>query len=608
MPASAMYLSKYSISVWIGMIIGICFSNSAHSQDNTGLFNINPAEAAVIKKLAPFLRERDYVVHISYHTDTLRESASASDLNIREDFGELPGIYNPSYFLKDRDTLPQTASVPRVRYRKSKLVEVVLSDIYDDRDVAFIRDLVRMSLPLNERKGDSIAVYERKFPKIPFQSDLLARDSTVDSNTTAAASLPGYSFPNGPVYNNTFTSPSAAPSTNRVDSERNTVTQQTAGTQLWSDYNLPFMLLALLMLLIIGLLIWVLVSSRSARNADNKQDFHQQWHAMQAAEKKEESNGNGEVEEQRQQLISYFIKNPRSVADVIENDLLSGGHEAVGKYGRAVASVNPELVHLIEPYLLESTCLNLQQRIREFAGSGDQASYEIKQVLSKLKNLQESDGKSIFGFLGRINDQQLLFMLREENADTIAITLAQLKGDRARQILSKFDSAKRADILARMGMIGRHPSRVFRDVALRLNEKLPELEGMNDLTIDGVNGVLNILDDLSEDEQTDMLTSIREQAPDLASALSKEFLGFSNILQVDDKVLEFAIKDIETEQLVGALTGYDEDIIDKIVNLRPNREQLVLRSQIALNGSSGESGSETRKKIVYSIRNQLRKA
>jgi flagellar motor switch protein FliG len=315
-----------------------------------------------------------------------------------------------------------------------------------------------------------------------------------------------------------------------------------------------------------------------------------------------------EQDDQKQLFVSHFIKSPKSIADLIENDLISGGHESMAKYARAIAAVNAELVHLIEPYLEESTRLNLQQRIREFQGTGDQATYEIRQVLSRLKNLQEPDGKSIFSFLNRINDQQLMFMLRDEQPETIAITLAQLKVERAQNILSHFDLNKKTEILTRMGMISMHPSRVFKEVALRLTEKLPELEGMKDLTIDGLSGVLNILDNLSEDEQREMLSRITEKAPKLAGELNKEFFGFGNITTIDDKIVEKAIREIETEQLLNALAGYRGDVVEKIINLRPGREQMVLRSQIAINGIPPEAGTEIRRKIINSIRNQLKKA
>ena len=262
---------------------------------------------------------------------------------------------------------------------------------------------------------------------------------------------------------------------------------------------------------------------------------------------------------------------------------------------------------LLEPYLKASTYRLLQNKIKDFLMHPEPPSHdELDVILEKLQPLMEREGEGIFSFLNRINDKQLLFLLKDESNDVIAVTLAQLSSERAQNILGYFDENKKSEILTQLGLIGFQPSRFFKEVAMKLNDKLPEFEGMKDLAIDGIAGMLNILDDLPDHEQNILLEKIGTKAPQLITQIRQIFIGFGNIIHIQDSILEKAIEDIETTPLVEAISGYDQVVQEKIIRLRPSREQTVIRSILEDNNKAVPEGAITRKKIVLSIRNEIK--
>ena len=85
---------------------------------------------------------------------------------------------------------------------------------------------------------------------------------------------------------------------------------------------------------------------------------------------------------------------------------------------------------------------------------------------------------------------------------------------------------------------------------------------------------------------------------DLARKIKERFITFEEIFEQEDVFLQRALEDVESVTIARALINADETIIEKLVNLRPKREQLLIKSEIDYNKDLALEEIEKARKII----------
>jgi flagellar motor switch protein FliG len=85
---------------------------------------------------------------------------------------------------------------------------------------------------------------------------------------------------------------------------------------------------------------------------------------------------------------------------------------------------------------------------------------------------------------------------------------------------------------------------------------------------------------------------------DLARKIKERFITFEEIFEQEDIFLQRALEDVESVTIARALINADETIIEKLVNLRPKREQLLIKSEIDYNKDLALEEIEKARKII----------
>ena len=67
---------------------------------------------------------------------------------------------------------------------------------------------------------------------------------------------------------------------------------------------------------------------------------------------------------------------------------------------------------------------------------------------------------------------------------------------------------------------------------------------------------------------------------DKGQIVEQRFIGFFNLHKMDGQVIQNAMMDIETQDILNALFEADQEIIDTLLNARPPRERDMIRSEL----------------------------
>lgn len=571
------------------------------NQNPKTLNSANSYEVIVKQELAKFFSPGTFVVDINILQGSIEVIKPSNKPNIKKKMGRLPGM--PVLPKSIEETTPTDTnsnyvfSIEEVDYLD---VSVLVDTTFNDTDLDFIKSLVRSVIPIDETKGDIVKVKRAVFPK---PQELNQSDRVIQTSPTTKSEpnpYPNYNLPNT--------------DNNSKEKEDN--------TQSILLYALLFILLICLVIIVFVVFLLYRRSKQNNNTAtkeepkEEKKQEKKQENELSIVYPRDEIKSSPQTEDiinyefNRQHVITSVISNPKDVASMIEAWMLTNPEEGKSRAANALNAVNPKLLNFIKPYLSEKVYTELSQAINNTQLNSYTDKYQEARDFSKELlsiNTEHEKNEDLFEFLNQITDAQVIHMLKDEDDNLSSILLAQLDSKRSKNILGMLDINRRSSIIMKMSKIDLISSSIYREVAGYFSKKAVEVKGMQNVAFDGLQTILDILDQMQDEDQDQLIGSIASQDLELANNIKQQFVGFKNLVYLTDVQLEAALRDIDTDTIVAALTGATAAIQNKVIAQRAAREQTLIRSELeGTNPVSPETRDASRKKIIDSIRKVLK--
>ena len=308
-----------------------------------------------------------------------------------------------------------------------------------------------------------------------------------------------------------------------------------------------------------------------------------------------------------------LVESPESVSVFMENIIDSGQDEALTVFAM-LAKPFPDLVGQLKPHMTYSSYLMLLNKVDEDVeekidpDTQDKFLLTFNNTVKALSNEKNSVDKTpdhkVFGFLSQLNDIQVFKLIEGDKPELSSVLFAQLPDDRRLKIMEFLDDVERGEMLLKLTDMSRLPLSVIRDIGLRYAKKAKEMAGLYNIDIDGIGAIINTLDELEENKQKEILETMLQNDLDKGQIVEQRFVGFFNIHKLEQEILQNALMDFETEDLLNALFGADKATIDAVLSTRPPREGDMIRSEIESGRTvSNASRAQARKAILNRIRN-----
>lgn len=308
-----------------------------------------------------------------------------------------------------------------------------------------------------------------------------------------------------------------------------------------------------------------------------------------------------------------LVESPESVSVFMENIIDTGQDEALTVFAM-LAKPFPDLVGQLKPHMTYSSYLMLLNKVDEDVeekidpDTQDKFLLTFNNTVKALSNEKNSVDKTpdhkVFGFLSQLNDIQVFKLIEGDKPELSSVLFAQLPDDRRLKIMEFLDDVERGEMLLKLTDMSRLPLSVIRDIGLRYAKKAKEMAGLYNIDIDGIGAIINTLDELEENKQKEILETMLQNDLDKGQIVEQRFVGFFNIHKLEQEILQNALMDFETEDLLNALFGADKATIDAVLSTRPPREGDMIRSEIESGRTvSNASRAQARKAILNRIRN-----
>ena len=285
------------------------------------------------------------------------------------------------------------------------------------------------------------------------------------------------------------------------------------------------------------------------------------------------------------------------------------GPREVQKLGMAMAQLRSQPRTKVDPLLaeLETHCKQgspieadeEQIRIMLTKALGDErAAHVISRVLQ---------GKDTAGIesLKWMDASTAADLIKNEHPQIIATILVHLEHDQAGEILKQFPDRLRNDVVLRIATLDGVQPAALHELNEALSRTLSGATSVKKAAMGGVRHAADILNFVGAAAETAVIDNVREYDPDLAQKILDEMFVFDNLIDIDDRGIQTMLREVQSDALVIALKGAQEEMREKIFKNMSQRAAEMLREDLESRGPVRLSEVEAEQKEILKVVRRL---
>ena len=198
-------------------------------------------------------------------------------------------------------------------------------------------------------------------------------------------------------------------------------------------------------------------------------------------------------------------------------------------------------------------------------------------VSEKFVQEENDEPNRPFDFLNDLTDEQLIALVSSEDSRVVAITLAQLEGEKRTKILNRLDEAQKREVLVSIGNLNDVPLEAVVQIANKLNKKSKQLPKTVSFSRGGGKDLAELLGEMPPEDEAIFMENLEQEDPVLAEQVKKYRITFESIFEIfPDNLLRDLMNAVDLDAVSMALKGMDQSISDKVLGILPKKKQASL--------------------------------
>ncbi|HZW14165.1 MAG TPA: flagellar motor switch protein FliG [Noviherbaspirillum sp.] len=228
----------------------------------------------------------------------------------------------------------------------------------------------------------------------------------------------------------------------------------------------------------------------------------------------------------------------------------------------------------------------------------DKASSLLTRILgtrdaSGIESLKWMDGQSVAD------------LIRNEHPQIIATILVHLERYHASEVLTYFSERLRNDVVLRIATLDGVQPAALRELNEVLTKLLSGNEQLKKKPIGGVRSAAEILNFMSGEIEQSVMDNLKNYDNDMAQKIMDEMFVFDNIIDIDDRGIQILLREVQSESLIVALKGANQDLREKIFKNMSQRAAEMMREDLESKGPVRLSEVEAQQKEILQIVRRL---
>jgi len=190
-----------------------------------------------------------------------------------------------------------------------------------------------------------------------------------------------------------------------------------------------------------------------------------------------------------------------------------------------------------------------------------------------------------FGFLKKVDPQNLLTFIIDEHPQTIALVLSHLSPAYGAEIIKGLPAERQLAVIRRIAHMGQTNPDVIHEVERGLESRMASLMQQSFEKAGGVNSVAEILNVSDRTTERALLEALSQDDPELVEEIRRLMFVFDDLSKLSDKDIQTVLKNVETAQWAMALKGASADLKQKILGNMSQRASAMLTEEMDYLGS-----------------------
>ena len=246
-------------------------------------------------------------------------------------------------------------------------------------------------------------------------------------------------------------------------------------------------------------------------------------------------------------------------------------------------------------------------------GGLDVAKTLVERALGKaagatLDTVRQSIEALPFGFLQKVDSQNLLTFIVDEHPQTIALILSDVPPSQAADILSGLPGPRQMSVVRRIATMGQTSPEIIQEVERGLENRMASVMSQQFEKAGGVENVAEILNVIDRATERSLLENLAQEDPDLVEEIRRLMFVFEDIAKFSDRDIQSVLKNVESSQWAMALKGASEELKEKILNNMSKRASTLLLEEMDYLGPVRASNVEQVQQQIVDIIRRLEDA
>lgn len=225
-----------------------------------------------------------------------------------------------------------------------------------------------------------------------------------------------------------------------------------------------------------------------------------------------------------------------------------------------------------------------------------------------LDNVRQTIEALPFGFLKKVDPQNLLTFIVDEHPQTIALILSHMPPKYSAQIVAGLPPARQQQVVRRIAYMGQTNPEVIRDVERGLENRMSSVMSQSFENAGGVQAVASILNVADRSTERTLMDGLTQDDPSLVDEIRRLMFVFEDIQKLSDKDVQTLLKNVENAQWAMALKGVSEELKTKILGNMSSRAAQALREEMEFLGAVRASEVEGIQQQIVDIVRRLEDA
>jgi flagellar motor switch protein FliG len=228
-----------------------------------------------------------------------------------------------------------------------------------------------------------------------------------------------------------------------------------------------------------------------------------------------------------------------------------------------------------------------------------------KNATDTLDNVRQQIEALPFGFLQKVDSQNLLTFIIDEHPQTIALIVSNLPPAQAAGIIAGLPSERQLAVVRRIATMGQTNPEIIHEVEKGLESRMSSVMSQQFENAGGVESVAEILNVIDRATERSLLEHLAQDDPDLVEEIRRLMFVFEDLLKFSDRDIQSVLKNVETSQWALALKGASEDLAQKIMRNMSARAAETLKEEMEYLGPVKRSAVEQMQQQVVDVIRRL---